>query len=192
MIGSNLLVSIQAASPAEFKNGARGVGIEWGVAESPFGLCSLGWNSRGLCHLAFHQARENFADPPAPRRHWPRAQLARNDREARRRANAIFHLDSRPPVLLKTFVRATPFQLKVWRALVRVPKGCAVSYGWLARTIGNPRAARAVGAACASNPISYVIPCHRVIRKTGIMGGYRWGALRKRALLAWESRSLHS
>jgi AraC family transcriptional regulator of adaptative response/methylated-DNA-[protein]-cysteine methyltransferase len=184
----DLLVSIEAASPGEYKNGGRGLSIEWGVAESPFGLCSLGWNSRGVCHLAFHEAGDSFAQPP--RQHWPNARFRRDDREAGRRAGNIFHFDSRPPVTLKTFVRGTPFQLKVWRALIQVPKGCAISYGWLAKAVGHPGAARAVGAAVGANPVAYLIPCHRVIRETGIVGGYHWGATRKSALLAWESRSL--
>jgi AraC family transcriptional regulator of adaptative response/methylated-DNA-[protein]-cysteine methyltransferase len=83
-------------------------------------------------------------------------------------------------------VRATPFQLKVWRALLRIPEGCITNYRSVAGIVGNPSAARAVGTACAANPIAYLIPCHRVIRETGVVRGYRWGDTRKRALLAWE------
>jgi AraC family transcriptional regulator of adaptative response/methylated-DNA-[protein]-cysteine methyltransferase len=163
------------------------VGIEWGFTESPFGWCSLGWNVRGVCHLAFHEAKADCVAPVELREGWPNAELRRNDRGARRRAKIIFGHDGNATVPLRAFVRATPFQAKVWRALLRIPEGSVVSYGAVAGAIGDPRAARAVGAACAANPIAYLIPCHRVIRETGVVRGYRWGNTRKRALLAWES-----
>jgi AraC family transcriptional regulator of adaptative response/methylated-DNA-[protein]-cysteine methyltransferase len=186
----DLLVTIEAASPGEFKNAGLGLRIEWGFAESPFGFCSLGWNSRGVCHLAFHDALPKSAFPPGLREDWPRASFTRNDRAARRLAKTIFppSTDSASPGL-KAFVRGTPFQLKVWRALLRIPEGCVASYGWLARAVGQPGAARAIGSACGSNPVAWLIPCHRVIRETGIIHGYRWGQTRKMALLARESAS---
>jgi len=183
----DLLVTLEAASPGEFKNGGHGLSIEWGFAASPFGWCSLGWNARGICHLAFHETEENFVEPPGLREDWPNAKFRRNDRQACRRAKTIFSFGTQSTASLKAFVRATPFQLKVWRALLRVPEGCVASYRSIARGIGDPRAARAVGAACGSNPIAYLIPCHRVIRETGVVQGYRWGDDRKRALLAWEA-----
>ena len=183
----DLLVTIEAASPGEFKSGGQGLTMEWGLAESPFGLCSLGWNARGIGHLNFHEADETFAEPPALRQNWPNARLRRNDREARRRAKMIFQRGTESTGTLKTFVRATPFQLKVWRALLRIPGGCVTSYGRLAEAVGDARAARAIGTACGANPIGYLIPCHRVIRETGVVRGYRWGDTRKRALLAWEA-----
>ena len=182
----DLLVTLEAASPGEYKQGGQGLLIEWGVAESPLGRCSVGWNARGICHLAFHEADTDLVEPPELRESWPNARLRRNDREARRRVKTIFDPGARPAASLKALVRATPFQLKVWRALLRVPEGCVASYHSIARAMGGPRAARAVGAACGSNPIAYLIPCHRVIRETGVVRGYRWGDTRKRALLAWE------
>ena len=188
----DLLVTIEAASPGEFKSGGRGMSIEWGMGESPFGGCSLGWNTRGICHLAFHQTDENFGEPAELRENWPNANLTRNDGEARRQAKTIFSRDTKSNAPLKAFVRATAFQLKVWRALLRIPEGCVTSYGSLANFIGDPKAARAVGTACGSNSIAYLIPCHRVIRETGVVHGYRWGAVRKRALLAWEASKTSS
>ena len=185
----DLLVTIEAASPGEFKSGGHGMSIEWGLAGSPFGSCSVGWNARGICHLAFHETDADLAEPPEMRRNWPSAKFRRNDRQARRRVKTIFNHDAQSSASLKAVVRATPFQLKVWRALLRVPEGCVVSYRSIASIVGDPQAARAVGAACASNPIAYLIPCHRVIRETGVVQGYRWGDARKRALLAWESAS---
>jgi AraC family transcriptional regulator of adaptative response/methylated-DNA-[protein]-cysteine methyltransferase len=184
----DLLVTIEAASPGEFKSGGQGMSIEWGLAESPFGSCSLGWNTRGICHLAFHEADEDFAEPAELRENWPNAKFRRNDREARQRAKAIFRIDRESAGPLKAFVRATPFQLKVWRALVRIPEGCVASYRRMADAVGDAKAARAVGTACGSNPVAFLIPCHRVIRETGVVQGYRWGNARKYALLAWEAR----
>lgn len=186
----DLLVTIEAASPGELKRGGEGMSIEWGFAESPFGICSLGWNSRGICHVAFHET-ENHRAPRELAQAWPKAQLKRNDRESRRRAKVIFHHDAANGEPLRAFVQATPFQLKVWRALVRLPEGSVTSYSRLANAVGNANAARAVGTACGSNPIGYLIPCHRVIRETGVVQGYRWGETRKRALLAWESSKLN-
>ncbi len=183
----DLLVTIEAASPGEFKDAGRGMTIHWGTAASPFGPCSLGWNDRGLCHLAFHECDAGAAAPAGLVDAWPHAMLRRNDAEARRRAASIFDGHHRQGRARKAFVRATPFQLKVWRALVRVPEGCVLSYRRVAEAVGEPTAMRAVGTACGANPIAYLIPCHRVIRETGIVRGYRWGDDRKRALLAWES-----
>ncbi len=187
----DLTVTIEAASPGELKRGGDGMIIEWGIAESPFGTCSLGWNLRGICHLAFH---ETGADnlPRDLKRAWPHAEFRRNDHGAREQAKLVFHHDAAKGNSLRAFVRGTPFQLKVWRALVRIPDGAVVSYSRLADQIGDPRASRAVGTACGSNQIAYLIPCHRVIRETGIVKGYRWGDTRKRALLAWESKRNNS
>lgn len=183
----DLLVTIESASPGEFKNGGEGMTIEWGIAESLFGSCSLGWNDRGICHLAFHDAKADDVEPAAMRGDWPQAELRRNDSAARRHAREIFAREIAAASPLKAYVRATPFQLRVWRALVRIPEGCVASYGFLAQAIGQPQASRAVGTACGANPIAYLIPCHRVIRETGVVQGYRWGTDRKRALLAREA-----
>lgn len=182
----DLLVTLEAASPGELKSGGVGMTIEWGFAESPFGLCSLGWNGRGVCHLAFHEPGDATTTPAELRTNWPNAMLTRNDRESRRLAKTIFSHEPQSTTALKAFVRATSFQLKVWRALLQIPEGCVANYGSIAAGIGDPKAARAVGTACGSNSIAYLIPCHRVIRETGVVQGYRWGVVRKRALLARE------
>jgi AraC family transcriptional regulator, regulatory protein of adaptative response / methylated-DNA-[protein]-cysteine methyltransferase len=186
----DLLVTLEAVSPGEFKMAGRGQRIEWGLAESPFGACSLGWNRRGLCHLAFDERAPGAGAPLELRETWGNAELRRDDREARRRAGLVFHPDGRAAGNLSAFVRATPFQVQVWRALLRIPEGCVSSYRRIGEAVGNANAARAVGAACGSNPLAYLIPCHRVIRETGVVRGYRWGDTRKRALLAWESSRL--
>lgn len=183
----DLLVTLEAASPGEFRTGGRGLSIEWGSATSPFGACTVGWNARGLCHLAFCDSESLSQPPRALVENWPNANCRRNDSEAQRRAAHIFQRGNSAPTSLRAVVRGTEFQLRVWRALLEIPEGAVVSYHQLARAIGRPRAARAVGAACGANPIAYLIPCHRVIRETGVVQGYRWGTERKRALLAWES-----
>lgn len=185
----DLLVTIEAASPGEIKSGGSGMTIEWGFADTPFGNCTLGWNPRGICHLAFRDVEETSVPPPELHASWPNATLYCNDREAARRAKIIFDPDARSTAPLRAFVRATPFQLKVWRALLRIPEGRIASYRTIATAIGSPAATRAVGTACGSNPIGYLIPCHRVIRETGIVQGYRWGHARKQALLAREAVS---
>jgi AraC family transcriptional regulator of adaptative response/methylated-DNA-[protein]-cysteine methyltransferase len=182
----DLLVTIEGASPGEFKTGGRGLTIEFGFAESPFGLCSVGWNARGICHVAFHDGKDSATVPAELHDDWPHADYQRNDRDARKQADAIFNWTGRSPAGLKAYVRATAFQVKVWRALLRIPEGCVASYQKIAAAIGDPKSARAVGTACGSNPIAYLIPCHRVIRETGAIQGYRWGLARKRAMLGWE------
>ena len=165
------------------KCGEAGVLVEWGIAESPFGLCSLGWCSRGICHLAFHDLDPGF--PGQLGDNWPGAEFLRNDRGAKMGIGKI--------VLKKTahripaFVCGTTFQLKVWRSLLRIPPGSVATYSSIALAIGNPGAARAVGTACGANPVAWLIPCHRVVRATGGPGGYRWGAERKKAMLAAEA-----
>ena len=182
----DLLVTLEAATPGEIKSGGSGMIIEWGVADSPFGNCTIGWTTRGICHLAFRDTDEASSAPPELSTSWPHATLRRNDHGAASHARIIFDPDTRATTPLRTFVRGTTFQLKVWRALLRIPEGRIASYRTIATAIGQPTATRAVGTACGSNPIGYLIPCHRVIRETGIVQGYRWGYARKQALLARE------
>lgn len=185
----DLFVTLEAASPGEYKSGGRGVVVRWGFVESPFGACSLGWTDRGICHLAFHD--EEDADlPPGLQRAWPHADFQRDDRGARERAGAIFRKDAAASAPLKVFVRGTPFQVRVWRALLCIPDGAVASYGRIARRMKSG-AVRAVGTACGANPVAWLIPCHRVIRETGIVEGYRWGSVRKKAMLARESAQRH-
>ena len=157
--------------------------VEWGIAETPFGLCSLGWNSRGVCHLAFHDKDPGFPGRILDR--WPNAGFLRNDKAAKTWIRKIFVKNTAERI--PAFVRGSVFQLKVWRALLRIPRGSVATYSSIAAAIGNPSASRAVGTACGANPVAWLIPCHRVIRETGALGGYRWGSERKRLMLAEES-----
>ena len=184
----DLCVTLDAVSPGEMKNGGAGMKIDYGFAETPFGEALIGETLRGICHLSFvdGQGRNGARDLLASQ--WPQAKLQRSDKHAGELSAAIF---ARPPqnqsrVRLRAFVRGTPFQLRVWRALLRVPAGALTTYRRLSAVIGQPRAARAVGSAVGANPIAFIIPCHRVIRETGVLGNYRWDPVRKRAIVGWE------
>jgi len=184
----DLCVSLEATSPGELKSGGSGLNILFGLAATPFGNCLVGENERGICHLAFVDDEGLDAALDELRSKWPEARLRRSDRTAASLASGVFERpdrDSKPPTL-RAFVKGTAFQVRVWRALLRVPLGCLVTYGQLAAAIGQSRAARAVGNAVGQNPVAYLIPCHRVIRETGVIGEYRWGRVRKRAMVGWE------
>jgi AraC family transcriptional regulator of adaptative response/methylated-DNA-[protein]-cysteine methyltransferase len=184
----DLCVTLEAAAPGEIKAGGAGWTIQVGFTDSPFGICCVGRGPRGLCHLAFVEDEDRKAAATPLREAWPRARMLWDDASAQSFGARIFETgrgDS-SPVCLRAFVRATPFQLRVWRALLSVPSGALISYGHLAATVGSSSAARAVGTAVGRNPLAFLIPCHRVIRETGVIGQYRWGHERKRIMLGWE------
>ncbi len=179
----DLCVSLEAASPGEIKSGGAGWKVSAGYASTPFGTALIAQNPRGVCWLSFPDSESGaWAEMAAQ---WPRAEWVRSDGDAQQIADRIFQpTASRVPI--RAHVRGSDFQVKVWRALLRIPAGSLVSYGALAGVAGFPTASRAVGTAIGQNAISYLIPCHRVIRQTGVMGNYRWDPIRKRAMIAWE------
>jgi AraC family transcriptional regulator of adaptative response/methylated-DNA-[protein]-cysteine methyltransferase len=182
----DLMVSVDAATPGEIRSGGEGVVVRHGVHPSPFGPALLAATERGICSLSFLEGADDPRPLEALRAGWPGARLVENvgaTAPLARRAFARAAGEGRLPLHL----RGTNFQIRVWEALLRVPEGAVVTYESLAAAAGAPGAARAVGAAVGANPVAYVIPCHRVIRKTGAFGGYRWGTARKRALLGWEA-----
>jgi AraC family transcriptional regulator of adaptative response/methylated-DNA-[protein]-cysteine methyltransferase len=185
----DLCVTLEAASPGEIKSGGAGWTIEAGGAATPFGRCLVARNHRGICHLSFVDGAGEAASWARMQAEWPNAQFRRDDVMARRVVGEMFvgHGVDASHRRLRAFVRGTAFQVRVWRALLEVPPGRLTSYGRVAAALGQPKASRAVGTAVGDNPVAYLIPCHRVIRETGIVGEYRWGAVRKRAMLAWES-----
>lgn len=184
----DLCVTLEAASPAEVKAGGAGWTLTAGFASSPFGRCLIGESPRGVCQLTFGDAEVDGAAWAELQQRWPRARLLRDDAAAARHAERIFRKPDacarRSP--LRLYVRGTPFQVLVWRALLCIAPGTLVSYGKLAAAIGQPTAARAVGTAVGQNAVAFLIPCHRVIRETGVLGQYRWGPERKAAMLTWE------
>ena len=184
----DLCVSLEAASPGKLKSGGDGWKIKAGFADSPFGTCLVGESPRGICHLSFVHSRDRRTNRSAIQDDWPLARIEWNNTSARRLVDALFEnpASATPGSTLRAYVRGSAFQVRVWRALLQVPLGKLVSYGRVAKTIGERGAARAVGSAVGQNPLAYLIPCHRVIRETGVLGDYRWGRTRKQAIIAWE------
>lgn len=177
----DLMIRVSAVTPGEYKSGGAGVTIRWGFVATPFGDALLGLTARGICHLAFADGARAAALKEL-RRRWPRADLREDARAAAQAARRAFAGRG-----TRVLLSGTPFQLQVWEALLRVPPGRTTGYGRLAAAVGRPKAARAVGAAVGSNPVGWLIPCHRVLREAGGLGGYRWGTARKRAMLLREA-----
>jgi AraC family transcriptional regulator of adaptative response/methylated-DNA-[protein]-cysteine methyltransferase len=182
----DLFVKAEAVSPGEFKSRGGGIEIGWGFHETPFGLCLLGVTERGVCWLGFLNGEEREGALAELKGHWRGAALRERTEWTGPVARAVFaRLGRRAP--LSVLLLGTNFQLKVWQALLRIPEGGLATYESISAAIGSPGACRATGTAVGQNAISYLIPCHRVIRKSGMLGGYRWGPARKRAILAWEA-----
>ena len=184
----DLFVTYEAMSPGAFKRRGEGVEIAWGVHPSPFGPCFVGRTERGICALGF---ADDESDANAVRaefgRRWPAARFHEDPAATAHVAARIFSEHPTDGTPLRLAVAGTNFQLKVWEALLRIPPGRITSYQALGRALGLTRSARAVGGAVAANPISYLIPCHRVIRDTGRISHYEWGRSRKRVMLGWEA-----
>jgi AraC family transcriptional regulator, regulatory protein of adaptative response / methylated-DNA-[protein]-cysteine methyltransferase len=185
----DLCVNLEAASPGEVKSGGDGWTITIGFTDTPFGKCLVGESHRGVCHLSFVESGDEKSALAEVKSQWPRSRLQRDDPAVSQLANRIFHPTTvkNSSLPLRAFVRGTPFQVRVWRALLQVQRGTLVSYGGLAAAVNQPAAARAVGSAVGQNSLAYLIPCHRVIRETGVLGDYRWGQVRKRVMLVWEN-----
>jgi len=184
----DLVVNAEGVTPGELQRDGAGVTIRYGFHPTPFGECLIAVTPRGVCHLAFVLREDRQGAVAALAREWALATLVPDQQATRRAAAQAFPPPGSSAVpSLALHVRGTNFQLKVWRALLSIPVGSVTTYGDLASAIGDPKASRAVGTAVGSNPVSYLIPCHRVIRATGELGGYAWGPDRKRAMLALET-----
>ncbi len=182
----DLTVTLHAMTPGELRGGGRGLTLHWGCHDSPFGPVGLAMTERGVCHLAFVGARPDASVYRATlQAAWPGARLLQDHaRTAQPLTQFLDAAHGHGPVSLH--VRGSNFQLQVWQALLTVPAGATTTYQALAGAAARPGAARAVGMAVGANPVAMVIPCHRVIRTSGALGGYRWGLNRKRLLLAAE------
>jgi AraC family transcriptional regulator of adaptative response/methylated-DNA-[protein]-cysteine methyltransferase len=185
----DLFVAVEAVTPGEFKARGEDLAVRYGFDQTPFGEAMIAVTDRGVCGLSFVVDGDRDACIAALRRHWPHAALTRDNGTAREWVARIFDRDAgapgKPPVPLH--VRGTNFQIKVWRALLEIPDGYVGTYEDIARIVCTPAAARAVGQAVGANPIAYLIPCHRVIRKDGAIGGYHWDPARKCVMLGWEA-----
>jgi AraC family transcriptional regulator of adaptative response/methylated-DNA-[protein]-cysteine methyltransferase len=178
----DLFVQFEAVTPGEYKAGGAGLALTHGFAGSPFGRVHAASSERGLAYLAFVDHGDERAIAELAHR-WPRATLSRDDAAATRIARQVF-VEREGRIALAPM--GTNFQVKVWLALLDLGARGPTSYGELAEAIGSPGASRAVGQAVGANPVAFLIPCHRVLRRDGGLGGYHWGVERKRAMLAWE------
>jgi AraC family transcriptional regulator of adaptative response/methylated-DNA-[protein]-cysteine methyltransferase len=188
-----LFITTEAVSPGEYKSRGAGVTIRYGIHPTPFGKCLIATTERGICHLSFVQISEGNAINGLLEE-WSQAEVIEDYKATAPFVRPIFDLQYgvRRGEPLKVYLRGTNFQLKVWEALLQIPSGAVTTYEGLAKRIGMPKAARAVGAAVGRNPIAALIPCHRVIRKVGDFGNYRYGSVRKKALLAREFGLTHA
>lgn len=177
----DLFVKWEAMSPGEFATGGAGLMIRWGVALSPFGETVVMATDKGICGMGFTQEMGLDDTIEDLRRRWPAATFVRDDAAIAPLAAAAFGAGE-----TRLHLIGAPFQIKVWEALLAIPSGHVTTYSEIAGAIGHARAVRAVGTAVGRNPISFLIPCHRALRKSGGLGGYHWGLPVKRAMLAWE------
>ena len=182
----DLFVTLEALTPGEARNGGAGIDIRWGIHDTPFGRAVIGITGRGVCALHFVDSKTEALD----RLHqdWPHASLQHQPSATETTARHIFTpLSQKPKAPLAVLVKGSNFQIQVWRALLSLPAGAVTTYSDIAAAIDSPDAARAVGSAVGANSIAWLIPCHRVIRASGVLTGYRWGSARKAAMLGWEA-----
>ncbi len=184
----DLFVKCEAVTPGEYKLMGAGLQIYYGTHDTPFGKCLIARTTRGICGLFFLKGGDEQKYITRLWHDWPAAVIEEKPGKTAASVDQIFnHATWRENTPLPVFIRGTNFQIKVWEALLKIPRGHAISYEEIAMYLGQPKAVRAVGSAVAKNPISYLIPCHRVIRKYGDFGNYQGGTARKKAILAWES-----
>lgn len=187
----DLFVAHEAMSPGEFRRGGEGLEMRYGFHPSPFGEALAVITPRGLAGLGFVDEAGRAAALDDMRRRWPRARLVADQEAAAPYVARVFdQAEWRPDQPLRVVLIGSDFEVRVWERLLRIPLGRAATYADVARAIGAPRAARAVGAAVGRNPVSFVVPCHRVLGAGGALTGYHWGLTRKRALLGWEAGKL--
>ena len=180
----DLFVTMEAVTPQEYKTFGQGLTIHYGFHDTPFGECLIAKTERGICALAFVDEESKATELTDFKTKWQRASLIADDKATADIAQQIFNSQSSAKVHL--LVKGTNFQVKVWEALLNIPAGAVTTYQHIAQTIDNPKAVRAVGTAIGRNPVALLIPCHRVIRKSGEINQYRWGSTRKKAMIGFE------
>ena len=185
----DLFINIEGMTPGEYKNGGEQLLINYSFAESPFGNIIVASTTKGICHLAFadnendawHQLQAQF----------PKAQFKQVVDTIQQNALFIFTQDWKNLSKIKLHLKGTPFQIKVWEALLKIPMGDVSTYSLIANQVNSPNASRAVGTAIGDNPVAFLIPCHRVIKSTGAFGQYHWGSIRKTAMIGWEAAKIN-
>jgi AraC family transcriptional regulator of adaptative response/methylated-DNA-[protein]-cysteine methyltransferase len=184
----DLFVTIEGMTPAEYKNGGKNLIINYHFAESPFGKIIIASTQKGICFMAFYEEKNGaFSNLKS---HFPCASFLEKTDDMQLSALEIFRSEPSNINQLKLHLKGSEFQLKVWETLLKIPSGKLATYGMIANKIDKPKASRAVGTAIGSNPIAFLIPCHRVIQSTGTFGGYMWGTTRKTAMIGWEAAKI--
>ena len=180
-------VHIEAVTPSQYKQAGLGLTIRYGFHTTPFGNAFIAITAKGICKFVFidEETKPELLD--SLQREWPQADYIEDDNGTAATVQAMFHRQTASASPVSLLVRGTNFQIHVWRALLKIGEGQVACYGDIARIIGKPKAARAVGTAIGANPIAFLIPCHRVIQQSGKSGGYRWGETRKHAMLMRET-----
>lgn len=184
----DLFVTYEAMPPGAYRSRGAGLVMRWGIAPSPFGESILVLTEYGLAGIGFTEELGRDAGLEDFRRRWPNAEFIRDDKAVLPVAMKVFdpsRWEADKPV--RVVLIGTDFEIRVWETLLKIPCGRAVTYGDVAEHVGKPKAARAVGAAVGRNPVSFVVPCHRVVGSNGSLTGYHWGLTRKRAILGWEA-----
>jgi len=186
----DLLITTQATTPGEAKRKGLGVEMKYGYGLTPFGEALLAWTDRGICFLGFCHEEGKRHTWIQFSQQWPDADLSEDSVLAKSKLTEIF--TEKEQQKLKIWLRGSPFQLRVWEALLSVPPGMHCTYGQLASFSGHAGASRATGSAIGRNPVSWLIPCHRVINSLGTLGGYRWGTNTKQAIIGYEAATVTS
>lgn len=185
----DLFISIEGMTPGEYKNGGSQLQINYSFAESPFGNIIVASTAKGICHLAFADEEKKAFTELQTR--FPNAAFRQVVDAIQQNALFIFSQDWKNLSSIKLHLKGTAFQLKVWEALLKVPAGQLTTYSGIAAATGNDKASRAVGSAVGDNPVAFLIPCHRVIKSTGVIGDYHWGSDRKTAIIGWEAAKVY-
>lgn len=181
----DLFINIEGMTPAEYKNGGKNLSVNYSFAESPFGNLIVASTQKGVCYMAFDDDESHALNDLKQK--FPNAMFQRTLDLIQQNALFIFQNEWSKLPEIKLHLKGTNFQLKVWETLLKIPMGQLSTYGTIAGQIGNANASRAVGTAIGSNPVAFLIPCHRVIQSSGSIGGYMWGNTRKTAIIGWES-----
>ncbi len=181
----DLFINIEGMTPAEYKHGGKNLCIRYSFAQSPFGNLIVASTDKGVCYIAFQQ--EETLALATLKLKYPNAEFQLKSDAFQQNAMVIFQTDWTKLPEVKLHLKGTDFQLKVWETLLKIPMGKLSTYGNIAAQMGLPNASRAVGTAIGSNPVAFLIPCHRVIQSTGNFGGYMWGNTRKTAMIGWEN-----
>ena len=181
----DLFVNIEGMTPGEYKNGGESLAINYSFAESPFGNMLVASTSKGICHMAFADNEKQALTELKSK--FPNATYRQMVDLMQQNVLYIFTHDWSKLNDVKLHLKGTEFQLKVWETLLKIPMGRLTTYGSIAKQIQQPNASRAVGTAVGDNPVAFLIPCHRIIQSTGVIGEYHWGSVRKTAIIGWEA-----